>query len=100
MVVFELVLLLHVAIAIIVFVARRIHVPYPILLVLGGLALGSIPGLPRLELEPELVLLVFLPPLLFLAGYLTPFRDFRANKRPIALLAIGSSLPPPSWWRS
>ena len=89
MVVFELVLLLHVAIAIIVFVARRIHVPYPILLVLGGLALGSIPGLPRLEIEPELVLLVFLPPLLFLAGYLTPFRDFRANKRPIALLAIG-----------
>ena len=85
----ELVLALQIVVAILVYVARRIKVPYPILLVLGGLALPLIPGLPTVELEPDLVLLLFLPPLLFLAGYLTPYRDFKANTRPILLLAIG-----------
>src|SRR5918997_7164371 len=77
------------AIAALVTLARVLNVPYPIFLVLGGLAIGVIPGLPHVELEPELVLLVFLPPLLYIAGYLTPFRDFRANTRPIFLLAVG-----------
>lgn len=72
--------------------ARRIAVPYPILLVIGGLALGLVPGLPHPDLDPELVLVIFLPPLLYIAGYFTPFRDFRANRRPIALLAIGLPL--------
>jgi Na+/H+ antiporter len=86
---FETVLALLLAVIVVVTVARRIRVPYPILLVLGGLALGLVPGIPRVALPPELVLVLFLPPLLFIAGYLTPYRDFRANKRPIAFLAIG-----------
>lgn len=85
----ELIVVLQVVVAILVYVARRIRVPYPILLVLGGLALAAIPGLPHVELEPEVVLLLFLPPILFFAGYNTPFRDFRANSRPILLLAVG-----------
>ena len=48
--------------------ARRLNVPYPILLVLGGLALGLLPGMPDVELDPEVVLLVFLPPLLYSAA--------------------------------
>ncbi len=85
----ELVLgLLVVAIAL-AYLARRIGVSYPILLVLGGLALGFLPGLPHVELEPEVVFLLLLPPILFGAGYSTPIRDFKANARPIALLAIG-----------
>jgi monovalent cation/hydrogen antiporter len=69
--------------------ARRIGLPYPILLVLGGLLVGFIPGLPRVELEPELVFLLFLPPILFGAGYFTSVRDFKANLRPILLLSVG-----------
>lgn len=85
----ELVLgLLVVAIAL-AYVGRRIGVAYPILLVLGGLALGFLPGLPAIELEPEVVFLLLLPPILFAAGFNTPIRDFKANARPIGLLAIG-----------
>jgi len=70
-------------------VAARIKVPYPILLVLGGLALGFVPGLPQIELEPDVVFLIFLPPLLYVSAIFTSWRDFRANLRPISLLAIG-----------
>ena len=69
--------------------ARRIGVPYPILLVLGGLGVALIPGLPPVELEPDVIFLLFLPPLLFGAAYFTSWRDFRANLRPIGLLAVG-----------
>ena len=69
--------------------ARKIPVPYPILLVLGGLVLALIPGLPQARLDPELVFLVFLPPLLYPAALFTPWRDFRVNLRPILLLAVG-----------
>lgn len=69
--------------------ARRLAVPYPILLVLGGLLLSLIPGLPRIALAPDVVFFVFLPPLIFSAGYLTSLRDFRANLRPIGALALG-----------
>jgi monovalent cation/hydrogen antiporter len=69
--------------------ARVINVPYPILLVLGGLALGFAPGIPRVELPPELVLVIFLPPLLYGAAFFTSLRDLRANLRPITLLSIG-----------
>ncbi len=57
----QIVLGLLVAVGVLVVIARRIHVPYPILLVIGGLLLGLIPGLPNVELRPELVLLLFLP---------------------------------------
>ena len=77
-----------VVIAILFEVARRANLPYPALFVLGGLALGFIPGLPSIHLEPELVLLVFLPPLLFVAAFETPQRDLRRNLWPIARLSI------------
>jgi monovalent cation/hydrogen antiporter len=77
-----------VVIAVLFEVARRANLPYPALFVLGGLALGFIPGLPRIHLEPELVLLVFLPPLLFVAAFETPQRDLRRNLWPIARLSI------------
>jgi Na+/H+ antiporter len=70
-------------------VARRVGIPYPILLVLGGLALGFIPGLPAIQLEPSIVFLLFLPPILFGAGYFTSIRDFKANLRAISLLSVG-----------
>ena len=70
-------------------VARRIGVPYPTLLVLGGLGLAVVPGLPRIHLEPELVLLVFLPPLLFGAAVDTPSRELRANLAPLLRLSVG-----------
>ena len=83
------VLLILVAIAIVYEIARRIGVPYPTLLVLGGLGLAFIPGLPRIELQPDLVLLVFLPPLLFTAAAESPIRDLRANLAPLLRLSIG-----------
>jgi Na+/H+ antiporter len=68
--------------------ARRVGVPYPILLVLGGLALGFVPGMPPIGLSPGLVLLVFLPPLLFASGHSASPRDLRADTRTISLMAI------------
>jgi CPA1 family monovalent cation:H+ antiporter len=78
------------AVAALALLARRLPlVPYPIILVLGGLAFGLIPGLPSVRLDPELVFVFFLPPLLYPAALFTPWRDFRANLRPILLLAVG-----------
>ncbi len=68
--------------------ARLLGVPYPITLVVGGSVIGFIPGVPSVELEPDLVLLIFLPPLLYGAAFFTSLRDLRRNARPIALLAI------------
>ena len=85
----ELILVLLVIVLIVVEASTKIGIPYPILLVLGGLLLAAIPGLPEVTLEPDIVLLVFLPPLLFIAAYLTPLRDLRANRRAIALLSVG-----------
>ena len=69
--------------------ARAVNVPYPITLVLGGAGIGFVPGVPELELDPDLVLLIFLPPLLYGAAFFTSLRDLRRNARPIALLSIG-----------
>ncbi len=77
------------AVAALATLARRVGVPYPILLVLGGLGVALMPGLPPVELEPDVIFLLFLPPLLFGAAYFTSWRDFRANLRPIGLLAVG-----------
>ena len=77
------------AVAALALLARKISVPYPILLVIGGLGLALIPGLPPIRLEPDLVFLIFLPPLLYPAAVFTSWRDFRANLRPITLLAFG-----------
>ncbi len=70
-------------------IARVADLPYPITLVLGGAVVGFVPGVPEIELEPDLVLLIFLPPLLYGAAFFTSLRDLRQNARPIALLAIG-----------
>lgn len=83
------VLALLVIVAGLVETARWTGIPYPVLLVIGGLALAFVPGVPRIELEPELILLVFLPPLLFRAAFETSLRDLRANLGPIARLSIG-----------
>lgn len=77
------------AVAVLALLARRLHIPYPILFVIGGLLLGLIPTLPKVRLDPELVFLFFLPPLLFPAALFTSWRDFRANLRSISLLAVG-----------
>jgi len=67
----------------------KLRIPYPILLVLGGLALGFVPGLPEIDLPPDLVLVGVLPPLLYGAAFFTSLRDLRANVRPVTLLAVG-----------
>lgn len=59
--------------------AQKLKIPYPIVLVIGGLLLSIIPGLPRISLTPDLVFLVMLPPLLFAAAYNTSWREFRRN---------------------
>ena len=68
--------------------ARIVGVPYPITLVLGGSVIGFVPGVPSVELDPDLVLLIFLPPLLYGAAFFTSLRDLKRNARPIALLSI------------
>jgi CPA1 family monovalent cation:H+ antiporter len=69
--------------------SRRAGLPYPIALVLGGGALGFIPKSPQLEFDPQFLLVLVLPPILYQAALLTSWRDFKANLRPIGLLAIG-----------
>src|SRR5438034_6407338 len=83
----ELILVCLVGVALLAIVARRIRVPYPILLTIGGVVLALIPGLPEIHLEPELVFSLFLPPLIYPAAVYTSWRDFRANLRPILLMA-------------
>ena len=70
-------------------VANWLRVPYPIPLVIGGLLLGLVPGIPDIELDPELVLLVFLPPLLYASAFFADLRTLRADARVIALNSIG-----------
>jgi Na+/H+ antiporter len=85
----ELLLALLIVVAVLVTLARRIRVPYPVLLLLGGLAVGLLPGIPPLELDPEIVFLVVLPPLLYVSAFLTPIRDFKTNLKNIGSLAVG-----------
>jgi CPA1 family monovalent cation:H+ antiporter len=82
-------LALIVAVATMLAVAPALRIPYPILLVIGGLAIGVLPGMPEFELPPELVFFGVLPPLLYSAAFFTSLRDLRATARPIGLLAIG-----------
>src|SRR5215212_9770404 len=69
--------------------ARLLKVPYPILLVVGGLALGFVPGLPEVEIPPEVIFLIFLPPFLNSAAFSSSPLDLRPQLRPIVLLAVG-----------
>jgi Na+/H+ antiporter len=85
----EIVLILLASAVVLAIVAQRIQLPYPIILLVGGAVLGFTPGVPRLEIEPEIVLVIFLPPLLFSAAWLTSWQHFREHVRTIGLLAIG-----------
>ncbi len=85
----ELILGLLVAMTVLALLAHRLRIPYPIFFVLGGLALGLMPGIPHITLAPDLVLLLFLPPILFAEGILISPRAVRVHLRPIMLLAVG-----------
>ena len=85
----EIIVGLLAAVAVLVTASRRLGLSYPIVLVLGGLALGFVPGLPRVSLPPDLVLVAFLPPLLYAESITFSWRDLLHNARPICLLAFG-----------
>jgi monovalent cation/hydrogen antiporter len=85
----QTVILLLAAVIVLVTIARRVLIPYPIFLVLGGLGLSLVPNVPIVRPHPDVVFLIFLPPVLWSAAYFTSLRDFRANLRAIGLLAIG-----------
>ena len=85
----ETLLLLLAVLVVVAVVARRLNTAPSILLVIAGIALALLPGLPRIELAPELVLLGILPPLIYSAGVAMSWREFRFNLRPIALFAFG-----------
>ena len=85
----ELALALLAGVAAVSGMARRFRFPAPFALVVVGLAVGLLPGVPTFELDPEVVLFLFLPPLLYAAALSTAFADFRQNLRPIALLSVG-----------
>ena len=82
-------LMLLAVLVVVAIVARRFNIAPSILLVIAGVALALAPGLPRIELAPELVLLGILPPLIYSAGVAMSWREFRFNLRPITLLAFG-----------
>jgi CPA1 family monovalent cation:H+ antiporter len=82
-------LLLLAVLVVVAIAARRFNIAPSILLVIAGVGLALVPGLPRIELAPELVLLGILPPLIYSAGVAMSWREFRFNLRPIALLAFG-----------
>lgn len=84
-----LVLGLLAAMTALVGLAQRLTLPAPIVLVVGGIVVGLAPGLPSVVLDPELVLMVFLPPLLFDAAYNMSLREMRRYASPIASLSIG-----------
>jgi Na+/H+ antiporter len=85
----ELFVFLLLAVAVLAGLGLRLNVPYPVVLVLGGLVIGFVPGLPSPRLEPDLVFFVFLPPLLYSAGVSASAYELRANARPILWLATG-----------
>ena len=89
---FQLFLILLAVLAVISLLARKLDIAPAILLLATGIALAMIPGVPRVELAPDLVLLLMLPPLIYSASVAMSWRDFKANLRPIAFLAIGCVL--------
>jgi CPA1 family monovalent cation:H+ antiporter len=85
----ELFIFLLLAVAVLAGLGLRSGVPYPVALVLGGLVIGFVPGLPSPELDPDIVFFVFLPPLLYAAAIAVSAHELRANWAPITLLAVG-----------
>jgi len=87
--IFQTVLFMMAVLVLVAVAAKRLKVAPSILLVIAGVAMAFVPGLPKVQLAPELVLLVILPPLIYSAGVAMSWREFRFNLRPIALLAFG-----------
>lgn len=87
---FEIVLLLMAVIVVLETLARRLQLPRAAALILGGIGFAMIPGAPAIELDPDLVLVLFLPPLLMASAWFTAWRDFRADIRIILQLAVGA----------
>ena len=85
----QTIVFLFTLVAVLVLIARRTALPYPVLLVLGGLALALVPGLPQMRLQPDVVFYFFLPVLIYQAALFTSWRDFKRHLRAILLLAIG-----------
>ena len=85
----EILVFLLVAVALLAGFGLRWSLPYPVVLVVGGLLLGLVPGLPRPSLDPDLVFFAFLPPLLYAAAFQASAHELRANAAPIGLLAVG-----------
>src|SRR6516164_5969086 len=85
----QTVVILLAVVAAIAAVARRIRIPPSILLVVAGVVLALVPSLPAVELAPELVLLLVLPPLIYSSAVAMSWKEFRFNLRPISLLAVG-----------
>lgn len=84
-----LVLFLLFAISLLTMISTRLKIPYPIFLVVAGLGISLLPGMPRITLHPDLVFLIFLPPLLYAAAWNTSWNDFWRLRRPISLLGFG-----------
>src|SRR6266496_4261008 len=89
MVLLQVVLFLMMCAVALGWVARHFKFPYPIALVIGGAVLGFVPRLPQLQFDPQFLLVLVLPPILYQAALLTSWHEFKANIRPIGLLAIG-----------
>jgi Na+/H+ antiporter len=83
------ILLLLVLVAVFAAMARRLKVPYPIVLVLAGLLISFVPRIPRVPLDPNIVFVIFLPPLLYASAWTMSWREFRRNSVMIGLLAVG-----------
>src|SRR5262249_53683073 len=90
----ELLVFLLLAVAVLAGIGLRLNVPYPVVLVVGGLVIGLVPGLPSPRLDPDLVLFAFLPPLLYSAGVSASAFELRDSARPILWLATGLGLAP------
>ncbi len=85
----SLIFVLLSAIVVVAVVAKRFSLPYPIAFVIGGSLLAFVPNLPPVIIDPELIFFIFLPPLLYSGGWLTDWKSFKENLRPIGLLAVG-----------
>ena len=84
-----LLLVIVVVLGLVATLAQRSRLPYPIYLLLVGVGIGFVPGVPLIEVDPELIFLVFLPPLVYAAAYFTSLRELRRNLRAVSLLAVG-----------
>ena len=84
-----IILSLLLAVSLLSMLSNKLGIAYPIFLVIAGLIIGLVPEIPDVTLDPNLVFIIFLPPLLYAAAWNTSWRDFKASRRPIALLAIG-----------